>query len=1060
MDVHPDGSVVLRGTPPGGSSGKWVSLSGIVFSTVSPQSTGSLLPSSNGWTSFSGSDGEWGPPAVVRVHDLVVVQGVVRCAGCSNAGLTNSLGKVTYVTRHLIDDVRLYSGNVDQETFSSAHSCGRATLCADRARAAPASRRFACVQNKQSHNTGGEHEFACAGGMFYDGAAIDVRVSIEMVGVLFSFRDTAWSENAFEIERKRAGAGFENDEFETIILVDSDLKGCAARFNSITYVDRDAALEPGAEWQYRISTKLRSDGSSSANESSAPIALVSSSVTFKAPWMATIEGMVITGAAATPVRNTRVCAEFETYMKAGGRSSYTFSSNNSTTADGGRNLAAFKRVYHSSEAIADAYLATDGRLDTGDVLIAQGEYVRVDLGAWTSIETIRVCHSLVGDASTRARPPPFRAYVQDHDPRGSENHGYACQWDASATASGWDCADFACFGTNVTSFHGQYVTVEATSNAHATEISVFGSLTMCAYTAITDDEGQFELQIIDSHDVVPVKALIHIGAYKEEIFPETSETVFDSSSATPQHVLLVLVASIESNRPQNLESGGVVKFWKSKNFDSSSYKVSVMDVVYGEKYELSSDVTQKVESMKINPGYEIVMHPSSETDTRVWGAGAGEYGFLRLRDEVMAQMRFKTSAGDAEQRIPSTDHRHGSNPNKEFKYFAVFPETKCPGYWQRTDDDVALTFVIPSDAKSRGGFECEYGDDGAPGYTGCVQCAYARGETRNASARFADIDVDETETIEPSELVAWIEREAGYGVSSHAIVTDDVWNAYDVDGDGLLNTTEFSTLSTHMESNSLSLSPIVVYSPLDVQYMYDFETHRNDARADSCNQLVFKHSTTRSLPTNSSGWHSFYATLYDASDAKTLNDVSLECSATRTVEIGVVDAGLYVVPIAVPVRSNNLELSEMSMFSNILDFNDKAHLEGPLMFAVAASGGNELARVQVDSDGNINWNAGSNPRDWLSLSGIRFAVAGRQSLPLLSGWTNWGNSANWAHAEYSCANGFVSVSGLVKRSSSWSSSNENRTAATRMQTEIQTHFCCARRRRRASACRCPHKRKN
>ena len=166
-------------------------------------------------------------------------------------------------------------------------------------------------------------------------------------------------------------------------------------------------------------------------------------------------------------------------------------------------------------------------------------------------------------------------------------------------------------------------------------------------------------------------------------------------------------------------------------------------------------------------------------------------------------------------------------------------------------------------------------------------------------------DVDETETIEPSELVAWIEREAGYGVSSHAIVTDDVWNAYDIDGDGLLNTTEFSTLSTHMESNSLSLSPVVVYSPLDVQYMYDFETHRNDAGADSCNQLVFKHSTTRSLPTNSSGWHSFYATLYDASDAKTLNDVSLECSATRTVEIGVVDAGLYVVPIAVPVQSNN-----------------------------------------------------------------------------------------------------------------------------------------------------------
>jgi len=79
--------------------------------------------------------------------------------------------------------------------------------------------------------------------MYYDGSAIDVAASLDSSGVTFAFRDTSWEEASFEMLRKPAGLAY-----ATVIQMDGDLKGCVNKFNSITYLDREAGNKPGLEW--------------------------------------------------------------------------------------------------------------------------------------------------------------------------------------------------------------------------------------------------------------------------------------------------------------------------------------------------------------------------------------------------------------------------------------------------------------------------------------------------------------------------------------------------------------------------------------------------------------------------------------------------------------------------------------------------------------------------------------------------------------------------------------------------------------------------------------------
>jgi hypothetical protein len=401
---------------------------------------------------------------------------------------------------------------LNREMFLSARACGRQRYCADRARATPSHRRVVCVL--ANINGVANPSYSCAGAMFYDGTAIDFTTSMDMAGVLFSFRDTAWEEKSFEIERRLYGANHENEKFDTVVLIEGDLKGCAAKFSSITYFDRDASITPNSEWLYRVTTKIPE-----SNDASALSYHISSGLAFKTPWMSQILGRVLAGASTEGVRNVRICAEFDTFIQHQATSE-TFNDELSKL----ENLAQYKRVSHSDiKASGSAYVLTDGEVSTGDsATVDANEYVRVNLGSWSSVETIDVCI-----ASSSATRPSLATYVQDYDPGHSGNHGNECVYVSTYLVDGVQnraCSSYACKGTSVKSFHGQYVTVKAIESINFPEkiyeVKALGESTRCKYTDVTGKDGDYEMILQDTSGQVPVKAMLHIGAYKEEKFPE------------------------------------------------------------------------------------------------------------------------------------------------------------------------------------------------------------------------------------------------------------------------------------------------------------------------------------------------------------------------------------------------------------------------------------------------------------------------------------------------------------------------------------------------------------
>ena len=520
-----------------------------------------------------------------------------------------------------IDDVRLYAGVMDMEMFFIARDCGRGTLCAMRAHATPSHRRVVCVFTQVKGAKTGQP--ACAGALYYDGTAIDVRASMDLAGVFFEFRDTAWEEKSFEIERRAPAVnGNFDSKFDTVVLIEGGLKGCAAKFSSITYIDRDASYTPYSEWLYRITTK--NPDSDDANEITY---LLSPQLTFRTPWMSQIEGRVLAGASTEGVRNVRMCAEFDTFV------TRTPATEDFQADVEYENLAAFKSVTHSNRAqTSTSYVVTDGDDAGKSSNVDANEHIRINLGSWASVSTVEVCHKRLESSATSM----FSAHVQDYDPGKSTYFGHDClmdsvrdvcdetlrgqggigyrgcqtktrsgrtcqQWDSQSPhghsnrncAKGscgnnycrnpdgaptiwcyttdrykrWEycdpdplphaCLTYTCKGTDVNSFHGQYVTVKALTKAQVTEIKVNGRKTKCKYTAVTDDDGEYAMDLKDTSGKLPVKATLHIGAYKEEIFPETTEVLIDSKrnaqgqypvpKSQAHNVLLILRENFETS---------------------------------------------------------------------------------------------------------------------------------------------------------------------------------------------------------------------------------------------------------------------------------------------------------------------------------------------------------------------------------------------------------------------------------------------------------------------------------------------------------------------------------
>ena len=392
------------------------------------------------------------------------------------------------------------------------------------------SRRVICVETNNHR--------ACTGAMYYDGSAIDVGVRADMSGVMFYLRDTASDESAFEIERKVGGLDSANI-FSTVVLIESNIKGCATLFNSILYLDRDAIMEPGSVWTYRITTKFTSGHTYSAPSE------------FKTPWISRVEGQIFAGVSDVPVPDIRVCTEFESFIENGGR----FKRQNET---GLTNFARTRRVTNSDPEDTTAYTVTDGNpsFKFGSSAIKSGTYLRVDLGQWVSVHKVKACGR--ASAGMNLANPHLAAYVSDHDPK-SGRHGNECIVDSvSRYEADLDvrCLAFICSGSKLRSFHGQHITIAGLptlSNAvlDITEIEVYGHHTRCMYSSVTDETGSYEIDIKDTSDQIPAKTNLYIAAHKEDIFPPTTEWLIDSEMSAEGHretiltsahtVLLVLV---------------------------------------------------------------------------------------------------------------------------------------------------------------------------------------------------------------------------------------------------------------------------------------------------------------------------------------------------------------------------------------------------------------------------------------------------------------------------------------------------------------------------------------
>ena len=469
------------------------------------------------------------------------------------------------------DDVRVYRGQVSRATFLDAYRCGHRPLCAKRAHATPASRRVVCAsaviatKNEETYL-----DYFCTAAMYYDGAAIDVSAKLDTSGVTFTYRDTSWEESSFEMLRKPVGDEFSSASYETIIQMDGDLKGCVNKFSSISYLDREAGNKPNLEWYYKVRTKMASASSSD---------LVSTTHYFKAPWIGTLEGTVTAGSSGTPVAHVRVCADFAwpngTAMS-------------STVHKSSGDLALYMRTEHSSNMTRTAsektYVVTDGDPDprSGASSLNPGEYVRVELARWSSIERVEVCMS--GQVSSSQR---LRAYVQDYDSGDSGNHGHECTFNAELTMSHarHTCMFYDCVGSKLTSFHGKFINVvrdgESSSDAvrssiSVSEISAVGTRTNCRFSAVSDADGAYEIKLRDTSGKIPVKAKMLAAAYKEEIFPKTVKKVIDSADTSsptsqPAKVLLVVRQSDgNASAAANSSSGQSVESFESWDGDDST----------------------------------------------------------------------------------------------------------------------------------------------------------------------------------------------------------------------------------------------------------------------------------------------------------------------------------------------------------------------------------------------------------------------------------------------------------------------------------------------------------
>ena len=105
-------------------------------------------------------------------------------------------------------------------------------------------------------------------------------------------------------------------------------------------------------------------------------------------------------------------------------------------------------------------------------------------------------------------------------------------------AGGSTCRSYLCRGTRVSAYFGQSVSVRSTSSAVSYDVSdvqVMGVHVDCPYTSFSDEEGNFEIDVLDLTGKAPRKAFVGASAFKTDIFDEIDTLMVNATSQrTPE----------------------------------------------------------------------------------------------------------------------------------------------------------------------------------------------------------------------------------------------------------------------------------------------------------------------------------------------------------------------------------------------------------------------------------------------------------------------------------------------------------------------------------------------
>jgi len=451
----------------------------------------------------------------------------------------------------LYDDFRIYTGVVTKLHISSIYSCGRQQSCAILAHATPQSRRVYCMVPKYNTRKSSKGFVPpCIVGLFYTGAAMDLQLTPSQKGILFSFRDTALEETSYEILRRpRDPILGPMGDYKAVVMIDTALDFCATTFSSLTFFDDEAIREPGSTWEYAVKTKFRE------------LTLISDPREFKTPFFALFEGAVVAGNAGVGIPNIRVCTRVV-------KRSDTNLPRYDTNADDS-NLAAYKYAWRSELKDADkqssAFKITD-QDDTSFSEVKPNEWFTVSLSLFSRISRVNVC--------TEQEESQFDVRVLDYqDPNDKGDMGSMCILSLDEVGSpsvftigNSTCRSYSCSGTSVPAYFGKSVTVRSTSNAASykvSEVQVMGVEVDCPYTTFSDEDGNFEIDILDVTGVTPKNSYIGTLAIKTDIYDEIDTLMLNATSQTKPEALLIAIAVDEVRFEENWEKSPDVTHTKA-----------------------------------------------------------------------------------------------------------------------------------------------------------------------------------------------------------------------------------------------------------------------------------------------------------------------------------------------------------------------------------------------------------------------------------------------------------------------------------------------------------------